>query len=188
VTFSQRRSLLLSDPLLLLFLPLLSLKLFLVLFPSFVFLDHCFSVLARLSAHAEIQEVVQVVSVFSHRMNIKLDLSIELRNKCAMNRVFSWFTEQTLVNHHLKSISLEKVKEILCSATCHDFLLGPHFLSLISALLEITALGFVSSAFASSLHFLGLHELGLFGLSEKLLVLIKFPLFEQFNRFNLCKF
>jgi hypothetical protein len=89
MTLSKSSSLLLSDSLLFFLFALLPLKFFFVLFSSFVFLYHCISMKTRLGAHAKVQKVVEIVSMLCNRMDIKLNLTIELRDKGTMDRMLS---------------------------------------------------------------------------------------------------
>ena len=171
VAFPRRGSLLLSEPLLLLLLLLQSEQLLLVLLPSLVLLDHGVSVGSGLSTHAEVEEVVEVVSVLAQRGDVKLNLSIELGDEGTLEGVVKWLAEGALVDHDLESIALEEVEEILGGSAGENFLLSHHLLALVGPLLQTPALVFIYAALASGLHALRLDQFGFLYLEEQALVL-----------------
>lgn len=60
-----------------------------------------------LSTHAEVKEIVEIIGVLAQRGNVKLNLTIELRNKGAMKGMLEWLSQSSLINHNLKGVSLE---------------------------------------------------------------------------------
>lgn len=81
MSFSECSSLLFSNSFLLFLFSLKPLGFFLIFFFPLVFLYHSITMSARLSSHAEVQQVVKVICVLDYGLNIKLDLAIELGNK-----------------------------------------------------------------------------------------------------------
>jgi hypothetical protein len=67
-----------------LLLLLLPKELLFILLSPFILLDHGVSVRSGLSTHAEVKEIVEIIGVLAQRGNVKLNLTIELRNKGAM--------------------------------------------------------------------------------------------------------
>ena len=95
--------------------------------------------------------------------------------------------ECPLIHHYLKGVSLEQKEEFFGCLPCHDFLLGHYLLTLVCPLLQVPSLRLVGASLASSLHPLGLNELGLLHLQEEFLVLRELPLLVVLDRLDLSQ-
>ncbi len=135
--------------------------------------------------HGQVKHAVYAFNLLSVGSQVKCNLSIELGHKVGVNGEVPWSPQESLVNQHLKRISLEQLQELFTHLPRHNLPLSPDPLVLGCPLLEVPPFSLLGPSLSGSLHSLGLHQLTLLQLQEHLLMLSQLDHLIVLNDLNL---